>query len=1117
MGALSTGAPFDNEDVDGVRRYKVSIKVVVHSHTTEDEYIDISDDVMSASLNKSIKGVGRANLALTATKNFCNLIQAGDVVNIYFNTKDGEGWVRTFFGYVDRMEEEYNVSENGEPSSSYHLIASDWQKAIEKTQVYFNPHLARRADVGGEDFATFNIGGIAMISRGLQIAGSPSECVTSCLLLQLGFGSQWILPRSHPVLTDDRLTSVRNSVAKDTLLQNLSEAIGRDQLEGVEALLDDLTPSNEQDDALQVLDAEDQRTELEQAIADQLGDIDEVSRDRTLSRVRANLEAYAAQTQPTAQRSLLEIVNLTDFVEREAMDGYAVNMPLWQQQGPLMSIVRSTSNDTINELTFDLRPISLGGGTRIGTDWDRTPDDIAGNMASDHSIKDGVRYMPAVVMREYPYGTIEGIDGESVRTGDEGDPLGYVPVGAIFSNKPNEPGRHIVEVPNLHVEDNRLGEGPSYGHKIMDVAVISEKEIRSSRLGRSDEDHFNLFGMTSDMFQGSEAKYFMRDFIPIITPIHIARFGVRVREVRTRFARFRGGTGEPTVTPPETPAESSEETFSQEVGSPVGRGEGLEDVSNFLTSEYKYRKANGGGQFWHFHNGVDIGPLFQTASRTGDEYVPGGTSFTGETIPLYAIADGYVICAAPTGKINGYGNCVGIHHPQFDEGSKKLVSFYAHMHSIESKFEATNPQARARGNFVAEGFAPYANPTYNPTYVRKGELIGYMGKTFGTTGNPRRTFSASLPHLHFEITSRIPSKFNPDVYYSEEARQAALSAADTAYKRGLVANSVSPSTTLPPDPGSRYSQDPEAWFASKGSSLRELIEEAGEAHPAEIDDVEAEEGGGEGPEEDEDFNRTAESEGLEPDDADGLGATAPPTERPVTVTDQRRQLGRWCLLQDHWFQHNLEYLNGSVVMRPAPEIRVGYRLDILERNLSSYVETVGHTWTYPDAMTTSLTVTRGQPNNPFPAYALPPTAGFPGAENARREKSRLAAYFTVPDPVAVRNHVNIREQRKANSSTLNGRSVTNDVDNPNNWGIEPYDFSELESDYEPGEPAPGLLPANTQRPPILPELVSAILDGTVANEAAINSILEGLDEDLDLEDPSTGMVITGTEVDILND
>jgi hypothetical protein len=99
----------------------------------------------------------------------------------------------------------------------------------------------------------------------------------------------------------------------------------------------------------------------------------------------------------------------------------------------------------------------------------------------------------------------------------------------------------------------------------------------------------------------------------------------------------------------------------------------------------------------------------------------------------------------------------------------------------------------------------------------------------------------------------------------------------------------------------------------------------------------------------------------------------------------------------------LEYLSGRIDMRGAPEIRVGYRLDFVERDMSFYIEGVNHVWQFPDKMTTSLSVTRGQPNKPYPLYVLPKVEPYNPTESQRKTgRSRLATYFLTPDVLAVR-------------------------------------------------------------------------------------------------------------------
>jgi len=85
-----------------------------------------------------------------------------------------------------------------------------------------------------------------------------------------------------------------------------------------------------------------------------------------------------------------------------------------------------------------------------------------------------------------------------------------------------------------------------------------------------------------------------------------------------------------------------------------------------------------------------------------------GVDFGGRTgTPIYAAADGRIIFA---GRLGGYGNVIKIRHR---EG---FMTLYAHMHKFR--------RGMKRGK-----------------YVKKGQVIGYIGSTGMSTG----------PHLHFGL------------------------------------------------------------------------------------------------------------------------------------------------------------------------------------------------------------------------------------------------------------------------------------------------------------------------------------------------------------------------------
>jgi murein DD-endopeptidase MepM/ murein hydrolase activator NlpD len=674
----------------------------------------------------------------------------------------------------------------------------------------------------------------------------------------------------------------------------------------------------------------------------------------------------------------LDIVDTHSYVESGAIDGWITSTGIWQGIGSVNQLLNNYANSDINELFYDLRPMTDVEHFNP-TDYLHTPDEINGNVDHTHQSPNGIRYVPCVVMREYPYSTIPSIEGKDIRVRLQADNqsttalVGTIPIGAIFSDQPNLPGRHEVPIKAYAVETIVSGT-PKIAKKIMDVAVITTREIRSSNFSRSDADHFNLFELTSGSAQLTSMKYLTSDILPIITPIHIMRHGLRTKMVTSLFANFSfGGTvqrdSEGVATTASVASDASVEesafsvTMTTSVVIPIEEGANNQGQ---VSSVYGYRPRRAGGAVtntpqdggnWVFHNGVDIRAAVGT--------------------PVRAIMDGLVVGSVPDGVLDSYGSTVIIKH--VDTGGRVVYSQYSHLSSrtVGAHNEVTGFNRAGKAAGFSKDLAHYG--TFSTEKVTAGQTIGYVGLTGDKQGTT--TVESVGAHCHFEILTGAqktiyPSgnkDFTPDVAITSD-----------------------PATHVIPVGSNPRSADPIAYFAGLSGGV--ILNTTSAPDPS--------------------------GTNTEPDgDTDSVGVpddpavTSDPTENAnsshsLASTDNistRKQILRWALLQDHWYQHNLEYLSGQITMRGAPEIRVGYRLDIQDRGLSFYVEGVSHSWEFGKELITVLTVTRGQSHNPFPLYVMPPlNAWVEEPVNQRTLGSRLAQYMDVPDPTAVGNAVVLR-------------------------------------------------------------------------------------------------------------
>ncbi len=880
---------------DGVRRYHTTVRVLVHSHNqgASDPPLDLSDDTLSCTLGKTIKGVGQANLTVVPNKNYLNALYPNDLINIYFNLSDGNGWVRCFFGFIDKVEETYSVTANGNPTTAYRILCSDFMKALAKTEIYFNPHVAGRDDFAGGFIGTPNIGGVALYSRGITLHGSPPDMVLNLLFLLFVFGSQFTLPSNYAPRSQQRLRTLR----RNYVLGRLGEDVQREvaSVGGWEAIQDRYAAhARIQATSVQAMSSEEARyTALEEQFGLSRSDLagvdiaDVAALSQALYSQRMLRDIYGAgrdgrsvhaaleqsrelgniihTTNPAHPPSLLDIIDSFTFVERRAMDGYHAGHTVWQRQGSLLSIIRSFSHELMNELVFDLRPLSVpvgadsgaGSGDEInealvdGSTFSRASDDIGGNIARSHepTTATGIQYVPAMIMREYPFSTLDNIDAEGVNIsltrGNDNTTFGHIGVlhfGAIFSHERNRPGRHVITTPNINVADLDAGISNSPARKHIDVAVISEGEITKTVFGRSDHEHYNLLEFWSDSVLGQDMKWYMQDLLPIMTPIHVMRHGLRVRSLTTNFARYsttvasntqdnaanEAGEAAQEETAPASVSRETPRVDPRNLGLPlVSRGapvppeiEGRQlarySASDIHAWGYRQKVNIGPGGSWVMHQGIDICPI-----RVG----PGAlTVAETQDIAITAIADGDVVVSAPDGVSTGYGNIVVIKH---NFAGQTRFSAYAHLHrrtvgpdqgvATARKVDAGKYFANVRGILCGRP------RTMAPIRVTKGQTIGYMGATGGRMG----------PHLHFEIDTVFPPRRDPRVP-TAVPRYHFVAPPDSwgevggfhpgpGSQRGVWSETIRGRGSEPTPPATVRSEDPVAFYQTQGIRLQRSI------------------------------------------------------------------------------------------------------------------------------------------------------------------------------------------------------------------------------------------------------------------------------------------------------
>jgi hypothetical protein len=441
------------------------------------------------------------------------------------------------------------------------------------TNIYFNPHVGDRKDFVGKFSGTKNLAGALLRTRGITVWGTPADIVLNLTHLLFGFGSQWVMPRSYPSAdkdVSDYNRKTRLKWVKSRFTSDIQKLVGQDtisqwylkQQDTAKALKKVLSKS-EVTNFAGFVDVEPACTEIlnspnfagikeKQAFIDQLNDLAKRNLSSDLSDemlesfiVDMLIEAQGASAADvntalevealSVNRHLLDLIDFS-FVEYEAIDGSIVSTPIWTQQGTLWSIMNSYSNDIINELFCDLRPLSLNyvnSGVASGGYY-RGYDEFVNSSSDLVDTCVPVKFVPAMIMREHPFSTI---DSANVFVEILGVQVDSIYLGSIFSKEAKQGGRVVNVLPTLNdlIQESNP-DAKAYKH--LDVVVLDTRDIISENIGRSDNDECNLMEVISDGFMGKHMKFAVQDLQPIVTPISVMRNGLRVRSYTTRFARF---------------------------------------------------------------------------------------------------------------------------------------------------------------------------------------------------------------------------------------------------------------------------------------------------------------------------------------------------------------------------------------------------------------------------------------------------------------------------------------------------------------------------------------------------------------------------------------------------
>lgn len=525
---------------------------------------NLSPHVQQCSFDETFNGQ-RVTMTLIPVRPYHKMVFPGDWISVYYSTNSDappdfavlgrpdrrSHNDRVLMGTIDSVRVNTTVADNGTVSVRIELSASGVQNTIAKTNVYYNEHLGPETLFGGQ------LPGLAIVTKSVPFIGTPSTIPRAIALTFMGFGGQFLLPKSYPMgettvaSRKDKLRTVLDTA------RNIEKDLGIFKVRG--------TGGN---------------APVREGV------------------VQTVWQKHRDRVQPN---SLTHFLDLFTYVEDEYMDGRVMNSPNDDLQGSVWQKMMENCNPVMNECYITMLPPSRSADLGSAKDeWNQFP-----------------KYQPSLVIRERPFSWVPWqfevptafFGRTKARIAHFGDvffssrqkpanvkqlqrKIARTTLAAVGTQNPEDmqyqsfvqqklklnnvdygkvvgyqqrakrkdflrAAQEVADLGQITLPDDvnitklqeQIKAKPGFvyadsgdGQRFVDRIKLNPRYIKSESLGLADNDMHNFWMMTQAMSVATHQKYtFLAEgLIPIFLAESIRRYGLRTREITTKFGHAGG-------------------------------------------------------------------------------------------------------------------------------------------------------------------------------------------------------------------------------------------------------------------------------------------------------------------------------------------------------------------------------------------------------------------------------------------------------------------------------------------------------------------------------------------------------------------------------------------------